>query len=123
VKKLSHFSRKEVQQFFASARSAFKSDALTVLIAPRTKDCSHLLVVASRKVGNACQRNKIKRRLRAIFYENKLYEKPGDLAIIVRKPATGLTFDELKTLILHAVPGASPGCIDHGPLCRSIHHY
>ncbi len=44
---------------------------------------SRVAVVASKKLGNAVQRNRIKRRFRALFRRNKtLIQKPLDLIII-----------------------------------------
>lgn len=63
-------------------------------------DYGRLLVVTPRAVGTAPQRNKIRRRLKAIFYENKLFERPFDYAIIIRKEATQLPFDSLEEIIV-----------------------
>lgn len=47
---------------------------------------SRVAVVAGKKLGNAVQRNRIKRRFRALFRKNKtLLREPLDLIIIPRK--------------------------------------
>lgn len=99
VKKLSSFSRKEIDIFFKSARAVFKSPAFTILVAPRTQQHARLLIVTPRKVGNAPERNKLKRRLRAIFYEEKLFLGLYDMGVIARKQAIVLSFAQLKDTI------------------------
>jgi len=47
---------------------------------------SRVAVVASKKLGNAAQRNRAKRWLRTLFRRNKeLFQKPFDLIFIPRK--------------------------------------
>jgi ribonuclease P protein component len=47
---------------------------------------SRVAVVASKKLGNAVQRNRIKRRFRTLFRRNKtLLQKPLDLIIIPQR--------------------------------------
>jgi ribonuclease P protein component len=100
VKKLSHFTRKEIDNFFKNAQAVFKSPALTILRAPRTKEKSRLLLIVPRKVGTAPQRNKLKRRLRALFYEEKMFLELHDIGIIARKQAIELSFEQLKQILL-----------------------
>ena len=56
--------------------------------------------MASRKVGNAPERNKLRRQIKNIFFENKLYEMNYDWIAILRPTIKELTFDQLKELIL-----------------------
>ena len=61
-----------------------------------------ILIVTSRKVGTAPKRNLLRRRLKAIFYEEKLFQHSYDVVVYCRKSATDLSFEELKTLLLDA---------------------
>ncbi|MBP6892155.1 ribonuclease P protein component [Candidatus Babeliales bacterium] len=98
--KLSKFSKKELDHFFDVAKSPKKNQAFTFLTAKATLPFGRILIVASRKYGNAPQRNLLKRRAKAIFWENKLYEKKIDLAIIARPSGKSYDFDQLKKLVL-----------------------
>jgi len=40
-----------------------------------------ILIIIPGKTGNAIKRNKIRRQIKAIFYEEKLFEKPDILVI------------------------------------------
>ena len=97
------FSKKEISQFFASAQRVLKHPGLTILMAPKSAATGRLLIVTPRKIGNAPKRNKIRRRLKALFYEEKLSEGSFDCACIMRKEGTILSFSELKDLLLKAV--------------------
>ena len=100
AKKISKFTKREIDYLFKNARRALRSETCTILFAPRQGEFGRILIVASRKVGNAPQRNLIRRRLKSIFYEEKLYDSAVDCAIILQKKATGLSFSEMKDLIV-----------------------
>jgi ribonuclease P protein component len=71
---------------------------MTVLYAPRAKSFGRILIVTPRRAGNAPARNLIRRRLKALFYEEKWYESSYDFAFIIRAPATHYSFQQLKEL-------------------------
>ena len=55
-----------------------------------------LAVVVSKKVGNAVTRNKIKRRIRALFRRNKLhFKKPMDVVLIAKREILDLSVSDL----------------------------
>ena len=100
--KISRFTKKEIDTLFATVRRRVKNPTLDILLGPRQKDFGRILIIASRKVGNAPERNKIRGRLKSIFYEEKLYETPYDCIVIVKKGAVSLTFAALKKLLYSA---------------------
>lgn len=107
-KRISKFTKGEVDYLFKHARRVFRDASCTILVAPRQADFGRILIITSRKVGNAPERNLIRRRIKSIFYEEKLYERTVDCAIIAQKKLVELTFAELKALILgvyRKVPG------------------
>jgi len=58
---------------------------------------SRLAVVASRKVGSAVVRNRVKRRLRELFRRNKeLLREPIDLIVIARPESGEAPWAEVK---------------------------
>jgi ribonuclease P protein component len=72
------------------------------LVAPQQRDIGHILIIVPRAVGSAPERNKIRRQIKSIVYEHKLYERGIDCIAIVKKEAKALTFDQLKELVLQA---------------------
>lgn len=98
VRALSQWRPAEVRTLFDTGRSAFKNSGMTVLFAPRSKEYGRILVVTSRKVGSAPERNLVRRRLKALFYEEQWYTLPYDFAFIIRTPAVSYSFEKLKAL-------------------------
>ena len=101
---ITKFTQKEVDQLFKKSHRIFHSGAATILAAPRDKDYARVLIITSRKTGPATQRNVIRRRLKSIFYQEKLFSTlKFDLVFIAKRPVIALTFIQLKELVLIAV--------------------
>lgn len=65
---------------------------------------SRMAVVASRKVGNAVKRNRIRRRAKELFRRNKgLLISPRDLLLISKKEMYDASWPELSRRYLEAV--------------------
>lgn len=104
TKKISKFTKREIDYLFQHGRRIFRGKQATMLIAPRQGEFGRVLIIASRKVGNAPERNLIRRRIKSIFYEEKLYDRPYDCVIIAQKMINELSFAQLKEVILNAYP-------------------
>ncbi len=93
----------ERKNLLKNARLVHRQAELDIRSLPRIADSSRLpgriLIITPRKVGNAPQRNLLRRRLKALFREEKIYEQSHDLIIYCRKGAAELTFQTLKTLL------------------------
>ena len=89
---LCKFSNKEIEQLFKSITLKFRNMGLEILLAPRSLDYGRLLLSVSRRVGNSPNRNRFKRRIKALFYENKLFELNFDW-IVLAKSKMALTHD------------------------------
>lgn len=79
----------------------------TLLHAPyddtNTLPYAKLLIITSRKCGKAHERNKIKRQIKSIFYEEKLYETSGRFILIVYKEAMHYDFETIKKFLIEGV--------------------
>ncbi len=110
TKNLFSFEKKEIDLTFEAAQPKASISGLKLLQSPIKKSeepfnstdpkFGKLLIITSRKTGKACKRNKIRRQLKSIFYENKLFEKPVNSIILVYKQALDLKFDQLKEFLL-----------------------
>jgi len=103
AKQISKFKRKEIDLLFKTSQAAYKSKELVFLTAPCILSFGRILLITSRKVGNAPERNLLRRRSRAIFYENNFFDLNKDCVVIFKAPAKKLSFDQLKLIIQNAV--------------------
>jgi ribonuclease P protein component len=103
ARNITNFKCKEITDLFKKVKCSFCSESFKILYGPRQRSFARVLVIASRKVGNAPARNQIKRRLRAVFYENRLYEKPYDFIVIIRAEACSLSFEALRALFMEGI--------------------
>jgi len=103
ARNLSRFTQREIDAFFKTAHRVLRHSGLVILAAPAQRDFGRILVITSRKVGSAPVRNKIRRRLKALFYQNNYYNHKRDYVVIVRKEGTELPFDQLRDLLARAI--------------------
>ena len=73
-----------------------KGHALVLIAMPGAEQQGRAGLVVSKKVGNAPERNLVKRRLRHILRENKKTFARRDLVVMALPEATTLSFEELK---------------------------
>lgn len=103
AKNISRFSRPEIDQLFKQARGVSRSLFFTLLAAPRGKEQARILIIIPRTAANAVARNRLRRRLKAIFYQQEFYKTmPVDLAFIARKGAATIPFNDLKKILANA---------------------
>ena len=97
--KITKFTRQEIDQFWKIAHRVLMHDGFTLLNAPAQQDFGRILIIIPKKIGNAPIRNKIRRQLKAIFLEKKIFQNQFDWAIIIKKPIRQLSFNELKNIL------------------------
>lgn len=102
ARKISQFSKQEIDYAFEHARRLIKMPSIIILAAPQQYIYGKILIIASRKVGKAVMRNKLRRRIKSIFYEEKIYTIGYNFICIARPGATELDFETLKTLFINA---------------------
>jgi ribonuclease P protein component len=100
AKYISKFSPKEVKHFFDNAKAFKKCSKFTCLLSPKQGEFARILIITPRASGNSPERNLVKRRLRALFYQYKLYEKPYDCAVILKPHGCDASYAALKNLIV-----------------------
>jgi ribonuclease P protein component len=95
---ITQFSKQEIDRLFKRAHRVHTQQGLTILQAPRQGSIGRILIIIPRKVGDAPTRNKLRRQLKALFYENKMYEQEFDWIALLRPQTAVLSFDQLKAL-------------------------
>jgi ribonuclease P protein component len=102
-RKITQFTKQEIDLLWKKVHPVIKHDGFILLKAPRQGTFGRILIVIPKKIGNAPVRNKLRRQIKAIFYENELFKKDYDWIIITKKPITSLNFQDLSTLLLAAM--------------------
>ncbi len=102
ARSIPRWAKSEIDHAFAHARRMVKHPGLTILVAPQQAEHGRILIITPKKVGSAPERNKLRRQLKSIFYEEELYKKGLDCIVIFRKAAVGLPFAELKKMLISA---------------------
>jgi ribonuclease P protein component len=69
-----------------SRGSGSRTEHFTILICPNNLMQRRMGITASRKVGSAAQRNRVKRLLREFFRLNKLWLPPSSDIVFIAKP-------------------------------------
>jgi len=92
--------RKDFENVFTNGKF-FYNQYVTVKYLKNELDLPRLAFVVSNKISKkAVERNKIKRRLRAIFYSSLKEVRPGfDYVIIVKAAIKETTFAEMRELL------------------------
>lgn len=103
VREITRLTKEEIKLLFAHAWRMYKSPEMDILIAPAWQQpYGKILVVTSAAVGNAPQRNKLRRQIKAIFYEEKLFCSGYHCVVITKPKAKFLAFEEIKKALFKA---------------------
>ena len=113
---ITSFTPKERRQLLYSAQSIYKQPLLEMRARLSTLPYGRILIITPKKIGTAPQRNLVKRRLKALFYEERLFEKRIDVIVYCTKNSASASFDQLKTSITAALEAA------HQKLYGQSHH-
>lgn len=95
--------KKELVLIFKTAKPVLRHPAFDIKKAVLESKHGHLIVVTPRSIGNAPQRNLVRRRLKAIFYEKGFKKKDVAWIIFVKKEACLLSFAELQKIVCGAL--------------------
>lgn len=96
---ISKFSKKEIDALFKQAHRVVNHPFLYILRGNKGEKPGRMLVMVSKKVGSAPNRNLFRRRAKSIFYTDKLYQHMTDIIVITRPGAIDIPFTELQQLL------------------------
>ncbi len=99
---ITFFSPQDRKKLLHQARTIFKHAGLEIRMKSTQHPFGRILIITPKKMGAAPQRNLIKRRLKALFYEEKFYQKGFNLVIFCRKGSASIPFTEIKHILNEA---------------------
>lgn len=96
-----------IKKSFATAQLSEKGPGYKILTAPYPQEISSFhgqcLIITPRKFGKAHERNKIRRQIKAIFFEEKLYLITHVSIVLLYNTAKKLSFLELRRIICSGI--------------------
>jgi len=94
------FKKSEIDQIFKNSKLKARVSGLKLLHGPTKLDYGKILIVIPASSGKAVERNKFKRRVKSIFYEEGLFQIPVNWVLLAYKDAMGLSFEEIKKFLV-----------------------
>lgn len=83
--------------FLYKKGNRYRGRYFSLIYLPNNLEFCRMAVVASKKIGNAVMRNRIKRWMRDLFRRNKdLLKNPVDIIIVAKKEAQDASWSKLK---------------------------
>ena len=98
IKKPSEFDR-----IFRKGLGASSREMAVYAVVRSDNGPPRLGLAVGRKVGNAVERNTVKRRLRAVFRKRASGIGPIDVVVVARAGAYGITYKDLENTFLRLV--------------------
>jgi ribonuclease P protein component len=97
------FTSYERKKLLFQARTVYRENGLEIRTLPHNRPFSRILIITPKKMGTAPQRNLMRRRIKALFYEEKLFEKKFDVTVYCTKESTLLSFQDIKHSLVLAL--------------------
>ncbi len=107
ARRISLFIQQEIRSLIRSGRLVSRQPGLDIRVALALHPVGRILIITPRASGNSPERNLIRRRFKALFYQEKLYESGFDVVIFCKKESTKLSYDQLKTTLISALQTAT----------------
>ncbi|AST93932.1 ribonuclease P protein component [Sutcliffiella cohnii] len=93
---------KEFQQVFQHGKSMANRQFVLYVLEKKDQAEFKIGLSVSKKIGNAVTRNRIKRYIRQVFTELEAdIVTTGDIVIIARKPTAEMSYEEVKSSLIH----------------------
>jgi ribonuclease P protein component len=95
--------KKDFSNLYKKGNSA-RGTYLNLIYLPNSLTYSRMAVVASKKIGNAVQRNRVRRRVKELFRRNKdLLMTPVDMIVVTKKGIQDATLDDIRPQFLSMI--------------------
>jgi len=95
------FKPNEVRNIMQTTRKRYRRSGLEAILAPQAfLEPRILVIIAARTISSAVVRNRVRRRLKALFQALGFKQQKQDLIILVKDSAVAkLSYDDLKSFM------------------------
>lgn len=100
---LTKFTQQEVRNLFKNSRTKVREHGIDVRLTKQSLAAyGRVLIVIPRTFGNAVKRNLMRRRVKSVFYQEKLFLKGFDSIVLINNRAAALSFIQVQDILLTA---------------------
>ena len=100
ARRITQFQRSEIIRLLRKGKRIYSASELDIRIYPQQQDIGRILIIIPKKAGSAPERNAVRRRLRALFYEYKLYTHGYDWAWFIKPAGIHLSYHALRHIAI-----------------------
>lgn len=93
---ITQLTRTDIVRLLRKGRRIYQSPKLDVRVHPSQYTVGRILIIIPKRVGNAPQRNTIRRRLKSLFYQKQLYTYGYDWAWFIKPAGGSISYHELQ---------------------------
>lgn len=98
--KITKFTKKEIANLFKKSKFLCRNSGLAIKFVSTDNDIGKILIITPKKIGSAPIRNQIRRRIKSIFYEEKMYGYGYDFILYCNKDIVNFNFNSLKSIFI-----------------------
>ncbi|WP_347548202.1 ribonuclease P protein component [Pseudalkalibacillus hwajinpoensis] len=94
----------EFQNVFKNGNSTANRQFVVYVLKRSDQPQFRIGLSVSKRIGNAVTRNRVKRLVRESFHQlSDQIKFPYDFVVIARKPASDMSFEEVKSSLMHVL--------------------
>ncbi len=94
---ITQFSRKEIIALLKNAQFLYRAFGLTLKKASTENSVGKILIITPKKTGSAPQRNRLRRRIKALFYQKKYYNLGYNFIVYCSRESALLDYQTLSS--------------------------
>jgi ribonuclease P protein component len=99
ARRITAWNERDIRRSLRKSRRVVRSSYADISVLPADgEELGRILIIIPKKVGTAVVRNRIRRRIRALFFEKKLFSQGLSWIMYVKHPLGQSSFSELSAL-------------------------
>ncbi len=98
ARRITAWSEGEIRRVLRRSRRVIRSADADVSVAGSSDEFGRILIIIPKKVGTAVVRNRIRRRIRSLFFEKKFFTQRLLWIVYVKPPLAEQSFTQLEQL-------------------------